>query len=429
MIPPLLLLLLGGTPDTLKLSFDEALRLALRASPVRAEVSATRLQSATTLAQGVGWLLPSVSATLGYGRSETRSLWNPDSTYSERGWTGSLTVSQVVFDPAVFGTVVAALANARAEAIQAQDQAARLLYDVTVDYLGLLKAQWLSSAAAAACQQADENYRLIQERERLGSATRIDLLRAKAFRSQAEIELQSANTALAIAQETFKATAGITEDIPVVATETLTGPAQLRRDNADSLLAEIECQNPGVAMAAKASAAAAAGVVGAAGRALPALALRSSYSYSDTTFPCSRAAWAENDVVSYGITATFPLLDLKSFVINLADACGRYRRARAAATQARLQLRSSAIAAILGYHDAQQRYESARDNLELNQELYRLAQEQQRLGAMSLTDFFAVEANLAQAQVSYISALSDSYVQAAQINYLLGRTRPIDGQR
>ena len=113
-------------------------------------------------------------------------------------------------------------------------------------------------------------------------------------------------------------------------------------------------------------------------------------------------------------------LDLKTYVLNIVDASNDARRARAAALDASLQIRSTATSAILGYIEARETWEYATGNLELNRRLFDLAREQHRLGAISLADFFGVEATLAQARATHIGALCDTYVQAAQINYLLG---------
>jgi outer membrane protein TolC len=160
------------------------------------------------------------------------------------------------------------------------------------------------------------------------------------------------------------------------------------------------------------------------GQVLPSVSAYWRSTYEDSSLPRSVRNWDDKDQITTGIGLTFPLLDLKSFVLDIADAVAGSRRTRAAAARARYQIRAAATTAVLGYEKARQSYDYAKRNLELNQELYRLAQEQQRLGAISLIDFFSVETNLAQAQATYVSALTDTYVQAAQIAYLLGRTRP-----
>jgi outer membrane protein TolC len=209
----------------------------------------------------------------------------------------------------------------------------------------------------------------------------------------------------------------------------MTEPAPLVVDDPDQLVAEIETRNPSAKLARDANTIATINTVGTIGEILPSVSVfwRSQYPNTSTAapeMPRSIKAWDDKDVVTTGIGLNFPLLDLKAFALNIASAINGSRQARAAALSARYQLRAAATTAVLGYKEAQQRYQYAKANLDLNEELHRLATEQQRLGAISLIDFFSVETALEQANATYITALTDTYVQAAQISYLLGRTRP-----
>ena len=58
----------------------------------------------------------------------------------------------------------------------------------------------------------------------------------------------------------------------------------------------------------------------------------------------------------------------------------------------------------------------AAENLRLNEELYRLAQEQSRLGQLTMLELFDVATALSQARTSYLSAISDVHIQQAQID-------------
>ena len=427
-MPALLFALLIAAPvDTLELDLDAALRVALDGSPVRTEVSVSRTKSGSSLARGVTGLLPSVSATLGYSKSSSvlpESLRVGD----DWNWTGTLSVNQVVFDPTVFAGVATGIVNSGYYAADARDKAARLVYDVTTDYLGLLKADLLREAAARSLARAEQNLKVVREKKRLGSASDIDLMQSEVQQSQAAIELLAADKALAVAQEQFKATAGIEDDVAVRATEELDEPAGFEVSDPDSLVADIERRNPGARIADKAGAAAAWNTAAAVGRALPSVNAFWSTSYADTTFPTSAGHWDDHDAASYGIRASFPLLDLKSYVLGIVDASAESRRARAAARRARLQLRSGAVAAVLGYEEARKRHLSAERNLDLNEKLHELAVDQHRLGNISLLEFLSVEANLAAASASHISALCDTYIQAANIGYLLGETEPLEGE-
>lgn len=402
------------------ISLADALEIARRSSPLRAEVSAARLESAARLGRGINALLPSLSGNLSYGSSTSRIPLLPDTSFTVKGWTGTLTLAQVVFDAQVFGAVAGAFCYSGYYAAEAQDKQARLVLDVVTDYLGLLNARLLREAAAEALTRADANLNFVREKERLGSASRLDVLRSAAFRSQAQVSLATAEKAEAAANAALLATLGITDEVALHPTEQLTEPPAFDTSDFAVLLAEVERRNPGARLARSADAAARASFIAAAGQALPGVSAYWSSNYSDSSLPRSIADWRESHDVSWGIRLSFPLLDLKSYVINLADAGAQARRARAAARRALLQLRSATTAAVLGYREARHQLDYARTNLELNEELYRLALDQHRLGALSLLDLFSVETGLTQARNSYTSDLAQAWIQAAQVNYLLG---------
>ncbi|MFO7650224.1 MAG: TolC family protein [bacterium] len=417
----LLLSLVAAPADTLDLSLASALELAGHKSPARVEARVARFQSGLSAVKAGAALLPSASGNLGWAKTETRSPFNPDSLVTVEGWNGSLTLAQVVFDPAVFGSVAGSIVYAGYYAADARDKQARLVYDVTAGYLGLLRARLLRDAAASALERAGDNLLLARERERLGAAAGIEVMRAEVARSQAEMDLLSSDKALAAVNAAFLAAAGITERVVVRPTEELSAPSGFAFGDSDSLVAEIERRNPTLKMADKSRAAARIGVVAAAARVLPSVSLYWSSNYSDSSFP-TVGSWRDHDAVTRGIEFSFPLLDIKTFVLNLADAGAQSRLARAGAERARLTLRATATAAVLDFSEARQRYDVARRNLELSRELLRLADEQRRLGSLSMFEYLSVETGLAAAQASYVGALADTYIKAAQITYLLGRT-------
>jgi len=227
---------------------------------------------------------------------------------------------------------------------------------------------------------------------------------------------------VAVAASSFQATVGL-DDVHVIPVEQLSEPSGFMVNDPDSLIAEIERRNPGLALTARANTVANWRVAAAIGRVLPSVSAFWSSSYTGDSFPTSYDRWRDGDVTSYGLNATFPLLDLKSYVLDIVDARAESRRAHAASRTAALQLHASATAAVLEYEEAQKRHAYSTKNLELNRKLSGLAREQQRLGAISLLDFLTVEAALTQAQAAHIDALCDTYIQAAWINYLLGAER------
>jgi len=407
----------AASPDTLRLSLADAVRLAFDRSPVITQAGATRTGGLTTLGRGINGLLPSASGSVGY--SWTRG---GDSTTS--GWTADLTVDQVVFSPSAFAGLVTAVVGNSHSRTSARDQQARLAYDVTVDYLNLVRYDRLRDVAGAALRRAEEYLELTRAREQRGLASSIDLLRAEAQEAQARLGLLEAEQDLAVGTETFKATAGLGRGAVVVPTESLAGPRELEVPDPDSLVAEIERRNPGTRMAARSRTVARVNMAATVGSVLPDISLRWQRSSGGGSLPGCLTEWKDSGTTSYGLRATLPLLDLKRYVLDVVDAANDSRRADATARMAGLQLHSTAVSAVGAFRSARQRFDLASATLVLNERLHELAREQLRLGSISQLDFLDVEADLVGAQASLISSVCDTYVQAAYIGYLLGSTPP-----
>lgn len=407
--------LLGA--DTLNLNLNQALDLALKKSPLRSEASASQLQGFIGLGQGINAILPATTAYLSTSTT-------PSEEENPTVWAGNFAIQQVLFDPSVFASLVSSIINASYYSAEVKDKTARVIYDVTTDYLNLLRAQLLFNAAQKTVEQAEEEKKLITERFHLGQASRIDLLRSEVFYSQAQLGLLSAKKTLTTAQETFKATAGINKPVAIRATEQLAAPPEWKITDPDSLLLAIEHSNPGSKMTKHLATIAGINLTTAFSRLLPSVSLYRTWGYSDTSFPSGYSHWKEKSTITQGIKFSLPF-DIKTIVLNIGDALAGSRRARAALAKSRLQLRATALTAILGYQEAKVRYEQAKRNLELNKELQELALTQYRLGALPLADLLEFQANLAQAEATCLAALCDTYIQVAQIGYLLGRTTPI----
>jgi outer membrane protein TolC len=326
----------------------------------------------------------------------------------------------VVFSPSAFaGLVTAALRNSYSRT-SARNQLARMVYDVTVDYLDLVKYDQLRAVADAALRRADENLELTRAKRQRGLASSIDVLRAEAQEAQARLDLLEAEQNLGTGRETFKAAVGLGRDVVVVPTESLAAPREFEVGEPDSLVAEIERLNPGMRMADQSRTIARVNTAATVGAVLPDVSLQWQRSAIGGSLPDCVGEWRDNGTASYGLRATLPLLDLKGYVLDVVDAANDARRANATARLAELQLHASAVAAVDAYESARQRYDLAQASLSLNERLHELAQEQLRLGSISQLDFLDVEADLVSAQAALVSAVSDTYVRAANISYLLG---------
>ncbi len=404
--------------DTLRLSLAGAIRLAVDESPSAAQATLTRADGTVGLLRGVNSLLPSVSGSVGYGREYTGQVTGPDSVAD--GWTAGLTVNQVVFSPSVFAGMVSSAVRCAYNSTSARDQQAKLVYDVTVDYLALLKYRRLLDVAAAAHGRSGENLELARNQQRLGMLSTVDLLRAEVQEAQTRLGLLEAEQELEVATLEFKATLGLGRATVVVPTEELAEPMEYDVSDPDSLVARIQRLNPGVRMAAQSRKIAEVNQAAAIGGVLPDVSLYWQKSNTGSSLPTTLETWGSDGSERYGLQATLPLLDVKSYVLDIVDAANDSRRAAITARLASLQIHATAASAVTGYRAARERYDIACANLTLSERLHELARQQLRLGEISQVDFLDVEADLVEAQASHISAICDTYIGAAYISYLMG---------
>jgi outer membrane protein TolC len=154
---------------------------------------------------------------------------------------------------------------------------------------------------------------------------------------------------------------------------------------------------------------------------LPSLSFSISERYGDSLLPSGTNPWLNHDATSWGFNLGFPILNVKSIVLGIHDANIALERAKISERSTEIQLRQTAVSSWLSFEQAVQQASYAAENLRLNQELYRQATEQYRLGQMTQLDLFTLQTGLTQARVSQLNALSDLRTQQAQIDFLLAR--------
>jgi outer membrane protein TolC len=270
-------------------------------------------------------------------------------------------------------------------------------------------------------KNATDNLELTTVKQRLGKSTGLEVLRAQTNASQARLNLMNAEQGLQTASEAFKAALGIDDPVVVKPEPVDTNPPTDQFSSFDDYWRAMEQANPSLQIAEKSLKAAELGRKVAWGRLLPSLSFSVSEHYGDSMLPSRTNKWSNNDATSWGFNLGLPILNVKDIVLGIRDANIAVERARIARRSSEIQLQQTAISARLNYDQSRRQVAYAAENLHLNQELYRQAQEQYRLGQLTQLDLFTVETGLSQARVSYLSALADVRVRQAQIDYLLGK--------
>jgi len=252
----------------------------------------------------------------------------------------------------------------------------------------------------------------------LGQITQFDLLRSQTFESQAKINLITAEKNLKISAEDLNGQLGLDDNSILKPTTTPEAPNM--DFDVDNFIIEIFSKNPNLLSARKSKSIATTNYVTAYANLIPSVNLFVQSNYSESLLPKKVSDWKNSDVVSYGVSLDFPIFEIKSFLTNIFSTRNELKRADVNLRKAEILLRKSALNALFSYREAKENFQYASQNLNLNHQLLQLAQQQYRLGAITQLDLFNTELNFNTAQNTYISALYDTYINYAQIQYLLG---------
>jgi len=407
----------AGT-DTVYLTLNQTLEMALKRSPLAKEAGADRWQAVLSAGEGVAALLPTPGLSFSKQETELGTSYNVN-------WS----INQPVFDPYLFKALVNGIISASYYSLSARERTARLVYDVTSAYFNLVRARLLYTAAVKGVEQAEQNHRVAQERFQLGQVPEFEWLRAKAFFSRAQLGLLNAEKTLKTARVGLCALAGINPNKAVMPADEIKEPATIPEFDSEEVLARIMEFNPGLQLADRVKNQAMVSLVAAFLRFLPSVSFYQSAQYSDSTLPANWQSGKEQMVRTSGWSFSLPIADVKGFILNLGGAINASRRSRAEFTRAKLELYVTAQNAILEYEEALRRYHQAKENLSLNQELYQLALTRYQLGSIAQSELLEIEAELARAESDYLSALCDTFIQSAQIAYLLGLVGKERGER
>lgn len=415
-----LLLTLITTTDTLNLTIDQALAMALKESPVAADAGLTRKSGQSKYLRAWSLATPQLNASAGFGwRIGPKGLGSGDTT--THSWSISLGASQVLFDPGVFGGIAAGAVNRRISDLQAYSEMSQQVWNVKTGYYGLQKVYGLYELAGSVVKQAQDNFDLARQKQRLGSATRIDVLQSETNLHQAQLNLMSAERNLLSANEGFKALLGTEDDILVKPTPIDTAWSPPQYNTVDEFLKQVEDGNPTLNLARQGEKAAGLGKTIAYTRLLPSLSASASHGYSAPDLPSGTSKWGDHSSTSIGFGLSLPIVNIQNSLLNIHDANIGLDQAKVSLRMSEIQLRQSAVNAFLSYQQSARQVSYAAENLNLNQELYRLAEEQYRLGQLTLLDLFNVETSLSTARVTYLNAISDVQIQQVQMDYLLGK--------
>ncbi|MEO0100725.1 MAG: TolC family protein [candidate division WOR-3 bacterium] len=403
--------------DTVKLSLSSAINFAFRKSPYRWQEKYHQRAVYQRVLEPIERILPSPFFNLGYSKWETERVG-----IERRGksYQGEIGLIQPLFSIDLFLGLAGIGYGTRLEKANLRWSRAKLKYLTTSAYYNLLKAQEVYRIKREEVLKRESLFSFSKEMFRLNKSGRIDLLRSENELYQARLEESSAQKDLLFAQENLKRIIGWEGNQFFWATEELTPPDSFTLDFShfwENLLRK----NPELKVATEGRNWARLSYYSSLFAFLPSLSLTLSSRYSDSlSFPKGIKEWQTEDELSLSLSLTFPFLDLPNYSLSQLAKSQEKNRQEGQWKETWLSLYQSAHNAYLSLKLAFSRYLSAKKNLELAEEMFRLAEEERRLGRLSYLDFLDITTKYETAHQIYISSIVEIREAEAEMEYLLG---------
>src|SRR5271157_305041 len=153
------------TADTMNLTVDQALDMALKQSTVAAQARLTRASGQSEYLRAWSLVTPTLNGSGGVGWHIGPRI-NHDTTLTH-GWNMGIDASQVLFDPSVFGNIATSNVNRSIADLQASSELNQQVWNVKTGYYGLQELYGLYELADTTVKQAEDNYNLAQQKQRL----------------------------------------------------------------------------------------------------------------------------------------------------------------------------------------------------------------------------------------------------------------------
>jgi outer membrane protein len=313
------------------------------------------------------------------------------------------------------GRISSAIASAESVREYAQASARATLSAIQLqarlDYFGLRRAIQTKRAAEASMDRTTIISNDIQSSFSAGAADSVDILEARLALSRAEFQLRQAEVLVRTQTVQLATRLGLSITEPVEAVDTLPDPGNIPLTTPVISRPELVAAGASVSLAR-------AGLKSKNSGWLPTLSAFTGYSYGKPNNDQFSGDW--NDYYTFGAQLQWSLNLGLGNARRIASA-----RAELEAARFRLQDLSEAInreaeIAAENLRLAFIRYLSARDQLEITRDNYRLARSQHENGILSANRLLEIEASLTEIEALALAAKVDFYIVQSGYYYATG---------
>ncbi|HEX7321220.1 MAG TPA: TolC family protein [bacterium] len=393
------------------LSLAQVVDIALSQSPIYYESKIALDKSRIQFYQAFSNLLPTLSATADY--TSSKSDGSETNLYS-----GKLTLTQPVFDLDIISSILVSHHQLKSTNIQHAADISGLVLDVEKAYYNLIYTNGLLKSSETAIKRVDENKQLIETKYRIGAASKFDALQAEVSYLSALQDQAKAKTLQITAQEELKTL--LATDNYIYPIDTLSPPLTFELPSIDSLAAVLVEVNNSIHIAQELEHVAQLDLISSYLAFVPKVSLFYGYTYTSDELVFDFQQWRGDAIKNYGISVSFPILEIKSLIFNNLNARKELQLQKFSKKRIILESEKSLHTAYYGLLEAHDRLQYASKGLDAATEAATIARQQYALGLVSFLELLTTEDNLNATAVALASAISDFHVQRATLSYLLG---------
>ncbi|MHB8879191.1 MAG: TolC family protein [Myxococcaceae bacterium] len=341
----------------------------------------------------------------------------PPSLYAREAFAG-IRARQTVFDGLrMFAGPAAASQGVAAGRLGLETAGADAVFLTVQGFVRLLEAQGLVTVAGQALERQRAFEEQIVAQLQAGRGSRLDQLKAKAQRLDAERGEVAARETLQLAQALLKRALGLESPGPVRAAGELS--ADLPQPPAEAALLERARElNPDLRRLAAQREQSRQSVRVARASYFPELSLQGAYGYRDRDVGGGAQEWSAGVFLDWSLFEGFATLG------QVGKAEARERELAQTARALELQVATELVDALTSWRTAAAAAVSTAAAEDANREAVEAAAGLHQAGRVGVLDVLTSQADLARAQANRIQALGDLALAAARLERLAGPARP-----
>lgn len=396
-------------------TLEECVEAAMVNSTTLARAEASLAGARADVMSSWSGVLPRVSA--GLSRSDNMAVMD-DSETTSRGVSGSVSLSQTLFDGATFASISGA-GHSRAASEASLDATTReVILGVRQAYYGLLKAVQLRDVQREALDLAKEQLRKTESLFGLGSASRSDLLKAQVQVAQEELTLITAEKTAATARAGLCYAIGIDVTTDLEAVDPPAEPSE--GDALEYVLDEAIARRPDIRAQEEAVTAVRRSLLAAKAGRWPDLSLSVQYSRSRGSFDEFFDDVSDEYSRSVSVSMSLPVFDGLSTTASIARAKATLWSYELALKDARLSAAYEIETARLTVDEQRSRVAAAETALKRADEDLRVSEERFRLRSASMLELIDARVAYSRARANLVQARYDHESAKAELKTALG---------